>query len=190
MKILFGFLIWSFLERKLRKELCALWQFLFNFVRCPASGQLGIAAQRKALAADRQCLKQSLQRLQLTAYTTECVTMCAQNPCTVLFSYGFHKQSIDLLMLSIFTVYGSKTYDTEGFKAHWEDLADEQNAAASRRRVCLRYRQAMRSIVFWSFPAIPSCPERGQRVKRNPNLNSAESSLLTFFQESLKKLKS
>ena len=42
--------------------------------------------------------------------------MCAQNPCTVLFSYGFHKQSIDRLMLSIFTVYGSKTYDTEGFK--------------------------------------------------------------------------
>ena len=30
---------------------------------------------------------------------------------------------------------------------------------------------------------------RGQRVQRNPNLNSAESSLLTFFQESLKKLK-
>jgi hypothetical protein len=24
---------------------------------------------------------------------------------------------------------------------------------------------------------MPSCPERGQRVKRNPNLNSAESSL-------------
>ena len=43
--------------------------------------------------------------------------MCAQNPCAVLFSYGFHKQSIDRLMLSIFTVYGSKTYDTEGFKA-------------------------------------------------------------------------
>ena len=36
---------------------------------------------------------------------------------------------------------------------------------------------------------IPSCPERGQRVQRNPNLNSAESSLLTFFQESLKKSK-
>ena len=36
---------------------------------------------------------------------------------------------------------------------------------------------------------IPSCLERGQRVQRNPNLNSAESSLLTFFQESLKKLK-
>ena len=34
---------------------------------------------------------------------------------------------------------------------------------------------------------IPSCPERGQRVQRNPNLNSAESSLLTFFQESLKR---
>ena len=30
---------------------------------------------------------------------------------------------------------------------------------------------------------------RGQRVQSNPNLNSAESSLLTFFQESLKKLK-
>ena len=43
--------------------------------------------------------------------------MCAQNPCAVLFSYGFHKQIIDHLMLSIFTVYGSKTYDTEGFKA-------------------------------------------------------------------------
>jgi hypothetical protein len=35
---------------------------------------------------------------------------------------------------------------------------------------------------------IPSCPERGQRVQRNPNLNSAESSLLTFFEESLKKI--
>ena len=43
--------------------------------------------------------------------------MCAQNPCAVLFSYGFHKQSIDRLMLSIFMSYGSKTYDTEGFKA-------------------------------------------------------------------------
>ena len=43
--------------------------------------------------------------------------MCAQNPCTVLFSYGFHKQSIGYLMLSIFMSYGSKTYDTEGFKA-------------------------------------------------------------------------
>ena len=48
-------------------------------------------------------------------------------------------------MLSIFTVYGSKTYDTEGFKAHWEDLADEQNAAASRRS------ETMRSIVI-KFP--------------------------------------
>jgi membrane protein implicated in regulation of membrane protease activity len=66
--------------------------------------------------------------------------MCAQNPCTVLFSYGFHKQSIDRLILSIFT------------------------AMAVKRMI--------------------------QRVlKRNPNLNSAESSLLTFFQESLKKLK-
>ena len=139
--LVFTFLLCSFLERKLRKELCALWQVLFSFARCPAFGQLGIAVQRKALAADRQCLKQSLQRLQLTAYTTECVTMCAQNPCTVLFSYGFHKQSIDLLMLSIFVSYSSKTYDTEGFKAHWKDLADEQNAAASRRRVCLRYQK-------------------------------------------------
>jgi hypothetical protein len=34
---------------------------------------------------------------------------------------------------------------------------------------------------------IPSCPERVQLVKRNPNLNSAESSLLTFFQESLRR---
>ena len=66
--------------------------------------------------------------------------MCAQNPCTVLFSYGFHKQSIDSLILSIFA------------------------AMVVKRTI--------------------------QRVlKRNPNLNSAESSLLTFFQESLKKLK-
>ncbi|WP_298565254.1 hypothetical protein, partial [uncultured Phascolarctobacterium sp.] len=50
-------------------------------------------------------------------------------------------------------------------------------AAASRRRVCLRRRQAMRSIALNSFPVMPSCPELGQRVKRNPNLNSAESSL-------------
>ena len=138
---LYLFIFFRLSWKKVSKELCALWQVLFSFARCPASGQLGIAIQRKALAANRQCLKQSLQRLQLTAYTTECVTMCAQNPCTVLFSYGFHKQSIDLLMLSIFTVYGSKTYDTEGFKAQWEDLADEQNAAASRRRVCLRYQK-------------------------------------------------
>ena len=126
--------------KKVSKELCALWQVLFSFARCPASGQLGIAVQRKALAANRQCLKQSLQRLQLIAYTTEFVTMCAQNPYTVLFSYGFHKQIIDRLILSIFAAMAVK-----------------------------------RSI---------------QRVlKRNPNLNSAESSLLTFFQESLKKLK-
>ena len=46
---------------------------------------------------------------------------------------------------------------------------------------------AMRSIALNSFPVIPSCPERVQRVKRNPNLNSAESSLLTFFQESLRR---
>jgi membrane protein implicated in regulation of membrane protease activity len=66
--------------------------------------------------------------------------MCAQNPCTVLFSYGFHKQSIDSLILSIFA------------------------AMVVKRTI--------------------------QRVlKRNPNLNSAESSLLTFFQESLKKIK-
>ncbi|WP_293548698.1 hypothetical protein [Phascolarctobacterium sp.] len=45
----------------------------------------------------------------------------------------------------------------------------------------------MRSIALNSFPVIPSCPERVQRVKRNPNLNSAESSLLTFFQESLRR---
>ena len=115
--LVFTFLLWSFLGRMLRQELFALWQVLFSFARCPASGQLGIAVQRKVLAADRQCLKQSLQRLQLTAYTTECVTMCAQNPCAVLFSYVFHKQSIDRLMLSIFTVYGSKPYDTDGFKA-------------------------------------------------------------------------
>jgi hypothetical protein len=30
----------------------------------------------------------------------------------------------------------------------------------------------MRSIAFQSFPVMPSCPERVQRVKRNPNLNS------------------
>jgi len=64
--------------------------------------------------------------------------MCAQNPCAVLFSYGFHKQIIDRLILSIFA------------------------AMAVKRTI--------------------------QRVlKRNPNLNSAESSLLTFFQESLKR---
>ena len=31
---------------------------------------------------------------------------------------------------------------------------------------------AQHSILI--FHVIPSCPERGQRVKRNPNLNSAE----------------
>ena len=77
--------------------------------------------------------------------------------------------------------FSNNLYDPGGFTAHWEDLADERNAAASRRRVCLRYRQAMRSIALNSFPVIPSCPERVQRVKRNPNLNSAESSLGTFL---------
>ena len=148
--LVFTFLLCSFLERKLRKELCALWQFLFNFVRCPASGQLGIAVQRKALAADRQCLKQSLQRLQLTAYTTECATMCAPNPCTVLFSYEFHKQSIDHLIRSIFTVYGSKTYDTEGFSAlgrfgRWAERSCKQAQGM------FEVSETMRSIVI-KFP--------------------------------------
>jgi len=39
---------------KLRKELCALWQVLFSFARCPASGQLGIVIQRKSLPAKQQ----------------------------------------------------------------------------------------------------------------------------------------
>ena len=43
-------------------------------------------------------------------------------------------------MLSMLIYYSSKTYDAEGFTAHWEDLADERNAAASRRSVCLRHR--------------------------------------------------
>ena len=35
------------------------------------------------------------------------------------------------------------------------------------------------------FHVIPSCPERGQRVKRNPNLNSAVSSLRSFLSRKL-----
>ena len=65
---------------KLRKEACALWQVLFSFARCPASGQLGIVEQIKSLASKQQCLKQSLQHLQLAAHTTDWTTMCAQNP--------------------------------------------------------------------------------------------------------------
>ena len=34
------------------------------------------------------------------------------------------------------------------------------------------------------FPMIPSCQERVQRVKRNPNLNSAEVLCAACFQES------
>ena len=60
----------------------------------------------------------------------------------------FHENGIDILMGSMRIDYSSRTYDTEGFTAHWEDLADERNAAASRRRVCLRYQQAMQSIAF------------------------------------------
>uniref|UniRef100_UPI003AB2B4DC hypothetical protein n=1 Tax=Phascolarctobacterium faecium TaxID=33025 RepID=UPI003AB2B4DC len=70
----------------------------------------------------------------------ECVTMCAQNPCTVLFSYGFHKQSIDLLMLSIFTVYGSKTYDTEGFKADWEESLKKIKKLKKNKKDLRKYR--------------------------------------------------
>jgi hypothetical protein len=36
---------------------------------------------------------------------------------------------------------------------------------------------------------MPSCPEAGQRAKLNRTCHSAQSSLLTFFQESLKKIK-
>ena len=70
------------------------------------------------------------------------------NPCIVQITAKFHNNGIDRLMGSVIINYSSRTYDTEGFTAHWEDLADERNAAASRRRVCLRYRQAMRSIAF------------------------------------------
>ena len=83
---------------KLRKEACALWQVLFSFVRCSASGQLGIVEQIKSLTSKKQCLKQSLQHLQLTSHTTDLTTMCAQNPCIVLFSFRFYKHSIELLM--------------------------------------------------------------------------------------------
>ena len=69
-------------------------------------------------------------------------------PCIVQIAAEFHEHGIDILTKSAIINYSSRTYDTEGFTAHWEDLADERNAAASRRRVCLRYRQAMRSIAF------------------------------------------
>ncbi len=41
---------------------------------------------------------------------------------------------------------------------------------------------AQHSILI--FHVIPSCPERGQQVKRNPNLNSAEVLCAACFQES------
>ncbi|WP_298565516.1 hypothetical protein [uncultured Phascolarctobacterium sp.] len=41
---------------------------------------------------------------------------------------------------------------------------------------------AQHSILI--FPMVPSCPERVQRVKRNPNLNSAEVLCAAYFQES------
>ena len=74
---------------KLRKEACALWQVLFNFARCPASRQLGIAEQRKSLPTNRQCLKQSFQHLQLTAHTTDRTTICAQNPASYKLLLNF-----------------------------------------------------------------------------------------------------
>ena len=83
------FLSWA---RKEPKELCALWRVLFSFVRCPASGQLAAVL-----------LKQSLQRLQLTAHTTDLTTMCAQNHCIVQIVAEFHKHGIDSLMLSVFS---------------------------------------------------------------------------------------
>jgi hypothetical protein len=87
----FGFLFYMQLSSrsKLRKEACALWQVLFSFVRCPASGQLGIVVQRKSLATNRQYLKQSLQRLQLTSHTTDLTTMCAQNPASYKLLLNF-----------------------------------------------------------------------------------------------------
>ncbi|MCC8158983.1 MAG: hypothetical protein LIO50_07165 [Phascolarctobacterium sp.] len=41
---------------------------------------------------------------------------------------------------------------------------------------------AQHSILI--FHVIPSCPERGQQVKRNPNLNSAEVLCAACFKES------
>ena len=41
---------------------------------------------------------------------------------------------------------------------------------------------AQHSILI--FPMMPSCPKRVQRVKRNPNLNSAEVLCAACFQES------
>ena len=75
--------------KKVDKELCALWQVLFSFARCPASGQLGIVEQIKSLASKKQCLKQSLQRLQLTSHTTDLTTMCAQNPASYKLLLNF-----------------------------------------------------------------------------------------------------
>ena len=74
---------------KLRKEACARWQVLFSFARCPASRQLGIVEQIKSLASKQQCLKQSLQRLQLAAHTTDLTTMCAQNPASYKLLLNF-----------------------------------------------------------------------------------------------------
>ena len=96
---------------KLRKEACALWQVLFSFARCPAFGQLGIVEQIKSVPAKRQCLKQSLQRLQLASHTTDLTTMCAKTPVSYYSAMDFISTVIDRLLLSMFIDYSSNLYD-------------------------------------------------------------------------------
>jgi hypothetical protein len=84
-------------ERKDPKELCALWRVLFSFARCPASRQLGIDKQIKSLAGKKQCLKQTFQRLQLAAHTTNFDHNVRSNPCILLITAEFHYHCIDWL---------------------------------------------------------------------------------------------
>ena len=97
--------------------------------------------------------KEAMPQTNLPALTARCTHNgldhnVRSKPCIVQITAEFHEYGIYILMVSMRIDYSSRTYETEGFTAHWEDLADERNAAASRRRVCLRQRQAMRSIAF------------------------------------------
>ena len=144
----FSFFLCSFLpEASCAKKLahCGKSCFALLAVRLPGNSAL----QNK----ENFYYKSSMPQTVLPALTARCAHNGLDHnlrlkPCILQITAEFHENGIDILMGSMRIDYSSRTYDTEGFTAHWEDLADERNAATSRRRVCLRYRQAMQSIAF------------------------------------------
>ena len=112
-------------------------------------------------------------------FPMRCKTPCIVRFTSLVNNHWFHKY-VDTVLMK----FSSNLYDA-GFWAHIVVQSVVCAASCKRWRDCLRHCFLLAKDFLCS--AMPSCLEAGQRAKLNRTCHSAQSSLSTFFQESLKR---